>query len=65
MQYKREIPALATANYREDILGEIGYAAGRFLKFAGGYQYTRFRDQDDASKDYTANSFYVKLIGKL
>ena len=65
VQYKREIPALATANYREDILGEIGYAAGRFLKFAGGYQYTRFRDQDDASKDYTANSFYVKLIGKL
>ena len=64
-QYKRELSTLATENSREDMLGEIGYNAGRFVKIVGGYQYTRLDDQTDASKDYTANSVYLKLIGKL
>jgi len=64
-QYTREMTTLAAENFREDILGEIGYKAGRFVEFAGGYQYSRFRDHDDSANDYAANSIYLKIVGKL
>jgi hypothetical protein len=64
-QYKREVVDIAADNVREDILAEIGYSAGRFLKFVGGYQHSDFQDDDNYGSDYTANSIYIKLIGKL
>lgn len=64
-QYKRETVELSADNTRDDILAEVGYKFGRFITFAGGYQYSRFQDNDEADNDYTANSVYIKLIGKL
>jgi len=64
-QYKRETGDLAADTIRESILGEVGYSTGRFLKVVAGYQYTDFSDNNDSANDYTANSVYVKIIGKL
>ncbi len=64
-QYKREEVDIEAGSVRDDILGEIGCKAGRFLKLAAGYQYSEFQDNNDSSEDYTAHSFFVKLIGKL
>ena len=64
-QYKREIVELSADNVRDDILAEIGCKLGRFITFAGGYQHSRFQDNDEPENDYTADSVYVKLIGKL
>jgi hypothetical protein len=64
-QYKREMVELSADNTREDILAEIGCKLGRFITFAGGYQHSRFKDNDEPDNEYTANSVYLKLIGKL
>ncbi|MCP4396952.1 MAG: hypothetical protein GY801_06590 [bacterium] len=64
-QYKREMVELSADNYREDILGELGYELGRFLKVAGGYQYSNYQDKQDTLSDYQAHSIYIRLIGKL
>ena len=64
-QYKREMVELSADNSRDDILAEVGYKLGRFITFAGGYQYSRFQDNDEPDNEYTANSVYIKLIGKL
>lgn len=64
-QYKRETGDLSADNVRDDILAEIGYSTERFLKVVAGYQYTDFSDNNDSANDYTANSVYVKIIGKL
>ncbi len=64
-QYKREMVELDADNYREDILGEIGYELGRFIKVTGGYQYSDFQDRDDTTKNYNAHSVFIRLIGKL
>ena len=64
-QYKREVEQKAVDTARDDVLGEIGYALGRFIKLTAGYEYTRFSDHQNTNKDYTANSIYLKLIGKL
>lgn len=71
VQYKREINELAADDTRDDVLCEIGYNVGKFVKFVGGYQYTNFLDDTEEqtpgseNDDYTAQSVYVKLIGKL
>ena len=64
-QYKREMVELGADNYREDILGELGYELGRFIKLAGGYQYSNYQDEQDSLSDYQAHSVYIRLIGKL
>ncbi len=64
-QYKREMVELSADNFREDFLGEIGTKIGRFIKFVGGYQYSNFEDKDDSGSDYTAHSYFFKIIGKL
>jgi hypothetical protein len=64
-QYKRETRGLAVDTVHTNILGEIGYSAGRFLKFVTGYQYIAFTDHSEPMNTYTANLMYVKLIGKL
>ncbi|MBD3305615.1 hypothetical protein GF339_04480 [candidate division KSB3 bacterium] len=64
-QYKREVVDQSDENYREDVLAELGYEVGRFIKFVGGYQHSIFRDDEASENDYTAHSIYLKLIGKL
>ncbi len=64
-QYKRETVEIGADNYREDILGEVGYELGRFIKITGGYQYANFQDRDDPLNDYNAHSVFLRLIGKL
>ena len=64
-QYKREMVDLSADNYREDIQGELGYELSRFIKIAGGYQYSNYQDEQEAESDYQAHSVYIRLIGKL
>lgn len=64
-QYKWEIENGDAENACEDMLAEVGYQIGRYLKFAGGYQYETFADDQESESNYDAHSVYVKLIGKL
>lgn len=64
-QYKHVRTELSTDTRSHEVFGELGYKFGRFLKFTAGYQHVEFTDGNNASNDYTADSVYLKLIGKL
>ncbi len=64
-QYKREQVDIDADNYREDMLGEVGWQTSRFIKAALGYQYSIFTDRYAPETDYIAHSVYLRLIGKL
>jgi hypothetical protein len=65
VQYKHIQTELAAETEKDELFAEIGYKAGRFLKLTAGYQYTDFTDNIESTNNYTANSVYLKLIGKL
>ena len=63
--YKREQVDIDAENYREDVLGEVGWKMSRFIKTALGYQYSIFRDRYAPETDYITHSVFLRLIGKL
>ena len=65
VQYKHKQTELTAETESDEFLGEVGYKFGRFLKLTAGYQHSRFADSLESANNYTANSVYFKLIGKL
>ncbi len=65
VQYKHIQTELTAETESDAMFGELGYKIGRFVKLTAGYQHTRFTDARESTNNYTANSVYARLIGKL